>query len=156
MQTVTARFAGWAMLALGAIILVMWTAFLATGVLDDGILTVENNQYLAFHITAESIMGLLLVVAGAAMLRRKRWAVPAAYQGLGMTVYSTINSLAHSVRNEQALTPVLLASLALACALAVILMRTDLNNGKDHVDGTRYARPGIPGSSGSAVAGEGH
>ena len=156
MQTVTARFAGWAMLALGAIILVMWTVFLATGVLDNGIWTVENNQYLAFHIIAESTMGLLLIVAGVALLRRKRWAVPAAYLGLGMTVYSTINSLAHSVRNEQTLTPVFLASLALACAMAVILMRTDLNIGKDHLDGTRYAGTGIPAGSGGTAAGKGH
>ena len=123
------------MVALGSVVLLMWIVFVASGVLEDGIRTVENDQYLAFHIAAECLMGAALIAAGAGLLRTAWWAMPVAFVALGMTIYSTINSLAHSVRNEPGLTPVLLVSLALAIAVLAMLAGSQLTRGKEHANG---------------------
>jgi peptidoglycan/LPS O-acetylase OafA/YrhL len=124
----TERIAATTMITLGALILGMWAAFIAGGVLDQGLRTVENNQYLIFHLAAETVMGALLILGGAGLLRRSSWAYTVAFLGLGMTVYSTINSLSHSVRNEPSLTPILIASMIVAVAIATMLGGQRLDN----------------------------
>lgn len=129
------RVPAYILLVLGSIILLMWAVFIASGVLEDGVRTVENNQYLVFHIAAECLMGFTLVAAGIGLMRKAAWADPAAFAGLGMTIYSTINSLAHSVRNEPGLTPVLVVSLALAVATLAMLAGTRLTRRKVRASG---------------------
>jgi hypothetical protein len=134
------------MVILGAAILLTWAAFIATGVLDQGIRTVEHNkhgQYLAFHLVAEALMAMFLIAGGAGLLLKASWALPVAFLGLGMTVYSTVNSLSHTVRNEPALTPVLLISLGIAVAVIVLLVRTGTRNMKGTSSGSDYAGSGI-------------
>jgi hypothetical protein len=139
------RIAAITMVILGAVMLLTWAAFIATGVLDQGIRTIERSehgQYLAFHLVAETAMAVLLIAGGAGLLLKASWALPVAFLGLGMTVYSTVNSLSHTVRNEPALTPVLLVSLAIAVAVIVLLRRMETQTSKGFADGSEPTGPG--------------
>jgi len=140
------RIAAITMVILGAVILLTWAAFIATGVLDQGIRTVERSehgQYLAFHLAAETLMAMLLIAGGAGLLLKTSWSQPVAFLGLGMTVYSTVNSLSHTVRNEPVLTPVLLISLVIAVAVIVLLVRAGTRNTKGTSNGSDYTGSGI-------------
>jgi hypothetical protein len=117
--------AGTVTAAMGTIILAMWAAFARGGVFSGGLRTIENNQYLAFHVIAESVMGVLLAVGGAGLLLQRSWGRGVALLGWGAVVYSTINALGHTVKNDQKLTPVLLAALASALPMAWLLNRRE-------------------------------
>jgi hypothetical protein len=102
------------LVVLGSGIIAMWTANLAGGWLAQGFRTVENNQLSVFHLSAELLMGATALAAGLALWRKLAWAPTAYLVAVGMMVYSTVNSLGHSVRNAPELTPILLGSLVLA------------------------------------------
>ncbi len=109
--------------AQGVLILGTWGAFVARGVFGQGIRTVENNQYLAFHVAAEVAMGLALLVGGAGLALRHGWGTAVAVAAWGAVVYSAVNALAHAARKEQRLTPVLAGSAALGVAMVGLLGR---------------------------------
>jgi hypothetical protein len=145
------------MIILGVLILMTWAAFIATGVLDEGIRTIERSehgQYLAFHLVAEALMAMLLIAGGAGLLLKASWALPVVYLGLGMTVYSTVNSLSHTVRNEPALTPVLLVSLGIAMAVIVLLRRMETQTSKGFADGPEPTGPGSCAGITTSAGGE--
>jgi uncharacterized membrane protein len=94
-------------------ILGLWASFVRGGVFKDGPRTVENNQYLGFHVAAEVLMGVLLVAGGVGLLLQRWWGAAVGLVAWGMVVYSAINALSHSTRNDQKLTPLLAVSIAL-------------------------------------------
>jgi len=88
-----------------------WGMWLAQGNLVDGVNTVENNNYIVFHITAESIAGLIAILGAIGLFIGWQWGRSLAFIAGGMVIYSTINSLGDSVKNLPALTMPLVASL---------------------------------------------
>lgn len=115
---------------IGMLILGMWAAFIKGGVFREGLKTVENNQYLAFHVAAETLMGLTLAAGAVGMLTRRWWGTAVALLGWGAVNYSAINSLSHTVKNEQRLTPMLLATLGVGLAVAGALVRAGFRGQK--------------------------
>ena len=96
---------------LGLSMLGFWGMWLAQGNLIDGFKTVENNNYIVFHILAESIAGIAALRAAVGLFMRWQSGRRFVYIAGGMVIYSTINSLGDSVRNIPSLTPVLIGSL---------------------------------------------
>jgi hypothetical protein len=111
----------------GLAILGTWIGFIRAGAFKNGIRTVENNMYLGIHVLAEAIMGLLLVIGAVAMLLQKSWGRAVAIAGAGAVIYSTVNSMADTIRNKPNLTPVLLANLLIAAGAVFSLARRDRN-----------------------------
>ncbi len=73
----------------GAMMGVQWLFFLATGNVPE----LETEPLaITFHLAAELITAVALVIAGVALLRRVRWARPAALTALGMLLYTVVNS----------------------------------------------------------------
>jgi hypothetical protein len=97
---------------LGLGMLGFWAMWLAQGNLRGGIATIENNQFIVFHLTAETIAALLALVGATGLGLGWAWGRTVSFVAGGMVVYATINSLAHSVKNDPALTPIFVVSLA--------------------------------------------
>ncbi len=73
----------------GAMMAVQWLFFLATGNVPE----LETEPLaITFHLAAELLTAVALIVAGVALLRGVRWARPAALTALGMLLYTIINS----------------------------------------------------------------
>jgi len=83
------RFTAWLALILGVAVVGMWLNALFSG----GVPELKTDPVaIAFHLAAEGIMAVSLIVAGVGLFGRRRWAVPLFYLGAGMLVYSGINS----------------------------------------------------------------
>ena len=83
------RYAAWYGVAVGFLILGQWTFFLITGAVPE---LQSAPLSIGFHIGAESILALVLIVGGVAVLRSRRWGGKALLVALGMAIYSEINS----------------------------------------------------------------
>ena len=69
--------------------------------MPQGIRTLESGGYLAFHITAESLTGVLCLIGGIAYALDKNWSYPITLLAAGMLLYTSINSLAwKEVKNK--------------------------------------------------------
>lgn len=101
-----------------------WAMWLAQGNLANGIHTVENNQFIVFHLTAEATAALLAIVGAVGVLLRRSFGRPLAFIAGGMVSYATINSLAHSVKNDPRLTPIFVVSLVVVL-VCFVLLRSD-------------------------------
>ena len=105
----------------GLAIVGTWAGFISGGSFKDGIRTIEKDMYLGLHFTAEIVMGLLLIAGSAGLLAGRSWGQIVGLLGLGAVIYSTVNSMADTIRNKPALTPALVVSLALSTILAIAL-----------------------------------
>lgn len=78
-----------------------WTVHAVKGGLPQGIKTLESGGYIAYHITAELLTGLLCLVSGVALSLATPWSMPLSLLSSGMLLYTSINSLAwKEVRNK--------------------------------------------------------
>jgi len=83
------RFAAWAGLVIGAMMLAQWLVFIAAGQVPE----FETEPYaIAFHLVAELATAGALIVAGVALLRGWRRATGLALVAFGMLAYTSINS----------------------------------------------------------------
>lgn len=123
---------------LGAAILGLWAVNLSQGFLSNGLQTVENDTLAVFHLAAETLMGFTALAAAWGLAAGKGWGPTAGVAALGMVVYSTINSLSHSVRNDPSLSPVLLISLLLAVVGLLALSAGERPRQDD--EGTSHSR----------------
>jgi len=83
------RFSAWYGVFLGVLVIAQWAVFLGTGSVPE---LTEAPREIAFHIAAELAMALVLLVGSVVLLRRQPWGKPVYLVGLGMAVYSMINS----------------------------------------------------------------
>jgi hypothetical protein len=95
------------LLLIGLGIIVFWFLHWRSGRLPDGLSTVDSGNYIAFHIAAELITAFLTVTAGALIL----WigfpeARPWLFLAAGALIYSSVNSIGWSMKNDRRLTPV--------------------------------------------------
>jgi hypothetical protein len=102
----------------GLAIVGSWAGFIRGGAFKDGPKTVENNMYLGMHLLAEMTMGVLLITGSVGLLMDRTWGRAAGLLGLGSVTYSTINSMADTIRNKPKLTPLLLVNLVVAVVAA--------------------------------------
>ena len=83
------KFTAWFCLIVGAFIFISWVFFFVTGQVPE----LATEPYaIAAHLIAEAATAVVLIIAGVGLLGRRGWAAPVALVGLGMLVYTVINS----------------------------------------------------------------
>jgi hypothetical protein len=83
------KFPAWYGIGVGALILLQWIFFLATGSVPE----IQTAPWeIGLHISAEMVLALALLVGGVATLRSTHWGEKVLLVALGMAVYSEINS----------------------------------------------------------------
>lgn len=117
------RFAGGTAVAVGALTLAQWGFFILGGLVPE----FESEPIaIAFHLAAEVVMAVALLLTGAALLRGRRAAVPFALVAYGMLAYTAVNSPGYFAQLGQwPLVAMFGAVLALAgVAVALLLKRS--------------------------------
>jgi hypothetical protein len=103
-----------------------WVRWLRRGNLREGLQTVEGDSYVALHVAAEVLAGLMSVVAAIGLATGRAWATVAAAFALGMVAYSSISALGWALRNERRLVLPLLGALSGSLrGLAALLRRQE-------------------------------
>ncbi|HUE97920.1 MAG TPA: hypothetical protein VMN99_01625 [Anaerolineales bacterium] len=83
------RFASWYGISIGILIIVQWIFFITT----DSVPELQTTLWaIGFHIAAEGLLALALLVSGIATLQARSWGRNALLVALGMAMYSEINS----------------------------------------------------------------
>jgi hypothetical protein len=92
------RFSAWFSILIGAMVFIQWAFFLVSGSVPE----LETAPWeIGFHMAAEALMAVLLIIGGWALLKRLRWGVTWSLVGLGTLVYSAINSSGYFAQREQ-------------------------------------------------------
>ena len=100
-----------------------WARHVATGGLPQCIKTLESGGYIAFHITAELITGIICVAGGLAVALAFEWGLPVGLFASGMLAYTSINSLAwKEVKNKPALSVMFVVPAIIAIVSGVYLI----------------------------------
>lgn len=118
----SASRAWWAGLLIGFIgvgMIGFWGSAVAGGALSGGLLTLENDSYIAFHITAETLAGLTALWGAILLIRRRAGGGPAALVGSGAVLYAALNSLGWGLRTSPVFAVVFAGSAALVAVGAV-------------------------------------
>ena len=111
------RFAAWYSLVVGCLMLAQWTFFLAAGQVPE----LRTEPYrIGFHLAGEAVTAMMLIVAGAGLLRGKTWARPVGMTALGLLIYTAIVSPGYFA--QQGVWP-LVAMFAVILALALFSLR---------------------------------
>jgi hypothetical protein len=117
------RFTAWYAILVGILMMAQWSFFLATGSVPE----VQSEPIrLAFHLAAEFVTAICLIVAGAAILRSKPWGRTFMLAALCMLVYTVIISPGYFAQQGQ--WP-LVAMFAVLLVLALGSMRGLLKGG---------------------------
>ena len=77
-----------------------WVAWILMGNLTEGVRTVENENYIVFHIAAELIAAALAFTGGVLWLSAHRRAPVFVQVALGALIYTGLNSMAWGIRND--------------------------------------------------------
>ncbi len=111
---------------LGGAIFISWGMYLAQGFLTDGLLTIVNNSYAIFLLAIEMVMGSTALVAAWGLLRNRPWGRKVAFIAVGLMLYSTVNTLGGSLKDEDwFLTSIMVGGLAGTLLCAVLLWHED-------------------------------
>jgi hypothetical protein len=91
-------FASWYGIVVGILMLAQWIFFLATGQVPE----VQTEPVrLGFHLAAEGITAVGLLISGIALLRGKSWAKASLLVFLGLVIYSEIVSPGYFAQQGQ-------------------------------------------------------
>ena len=83
------KFAAWYGIIVGALMLAMWSFFLAAGQVPE----LASEPYrIALHLAAEFATAIALLVAGIGLLKKASWARTLYFIASGMLLYSLIAS----------------------------------------------------------------
>jgi hypothetical protein len=115
-------FSAWYGIVVAALIFAQWGFFLAYGSVPE----LENSpREIAFHMTAEFLMGIVLLIGSVGLLQEWRWAPVMYLTGAGMVVYSVINSPGYfAQRGNWALVGMFMVLLLLTAAAIVVVARS--------------------------------
>jgi hypothetical protein len=92
------RFTAWYAILVGILMTGQWSFFLASGSVPE----VQSEPIrLAFHLAAEFLTAISLIVAGWAALRAKRWSRTFMLAALGMLVYTVVISPGYFAQQGQ-------------------------------------------------------
>jgi hypothetical protein len=115
------KLAGWYGVVVGVLIIGQWGFFLASGQVPE--LRTEPIR-ISFHLAAELLTALALLVAGGAVLLGRAWGPAALLLALGMLLYTVVVSPGYFAQQGQwVLLGLFGVLLALAAACAVVLLR---------------------------------
>jgi hypothetical protein len=92
------RFAGWYGIAVGSLMFLQWTFFLLSGQVPE--LQSEPIR-IAFHLAAEFITAIGLLLGGIGLLRERSWAVPVYLVAAGLLLYSVVVSPGYFAQQGQ-------------------------------------------------------
>ena len=83
------KFSAWYGISVGILIILQWLFFIAISAVPE----FQTTPWaIGFHMAAELLLAVALLISGVAMLRAKPWAEKALLAALGMAIYSEINS----------------------------------------------------------------
>ncbi len=107
----------------GAGMIGFWVVHIITGGMPQGIKTLESGGFIAFHISIETITGILCLTGGLALASGQAWANPVALFASGMLAYTGVNSLAwKEVRNKPVFSLMFILPTVIAIVSAVYLI----------------------------------
>jgi hypothetical protein len=105
-----------------ALVVGQWGFFLAAGEVPQ---LEDAPREIGFHLAAELIMALVLLVGSVGLLRSWHWAPAVFLVGAGMVVYSVINSPGYFAQKGQwGLVAMFVVLLVLTVAAVVVLVRS--------------------------------
>jgi hypothetical protein len=118
------RFPSWFAILVGISMVAQWSLFLLSGNVPE--LRTEPVR-IGFHLAAELLTALVLMVSGTGVLAAKRWARPLLLVGLGMLVYTSIVSPGYfAQRGEMGFVLMFGVVLALTGAAIVSVLKSSL------------------------------
>ena len=118
------RFPSWFAILVGCSMVAQWSVFLLSGNVPE--LRTEPVR-IGFHLAAELLTALVLIVSGTGALAAKRWARPLLLVGLGMLVYTSIVSPGYfAQRGEMEFVLMFALVLALTGAVIVSVLKSSL------------------------------
>ena len=132
MATRSAIFA----LAMGILMILVWTILLATGQQNFVDAPLETASLLA----AEAITALALVIGGIGVLTRKHWSASIHIASLGMMLYTSINSIGVFAQAKVIPASIFFAILTSATIFILLVWARDYHQ-------LRRTRMDIPGGS---------
>ena len=104
------KFSAWYGIAVGFIMIVLWIFFIASGSVPE----LQTDAWrIALHLAAELATALMLIVSGIALLKSAHWGKSMLLVGLGMVIYSEIDSPGYFAQRGQ---------LALVAMFAILLL----------------------------------
>jgi hypothetical protein len=113
------KFSAWYGITAGALIILQWIFFITT----DAVPELQTTPWaIGFHIAAEILLALTLLASGIAALRSKSWGGKALLVGLGMAIYSEINSPGYFAQHGQWALVVMFAALLFGATFSVMLL----------------------------------
>ena len=86
--------------------ILFWLQHILRGGLKEGIKTIDAERYIAPHIAAELLTGLLCMSGAYGLLTGSSWALPVVFLACGMLAYSGLCSLDWALRNSKALSAI--------------------------------------------------
>src|SRR3954451_12866644 len=111
------RFPAWFAILVGTAMVAQWAMFLFSGSVPE--LKTEPVR-IGFHVAAELLTAVVLIVCGAGALVAKRWAKALLPLALGMLVYTSIVSPGYfAQRGQMGFVAMFAAIFVLACAAIV-------------------------------------
>src|SRR5689334_5712037 len=113
------KFSSWYGISIGILIILQWIFFLATGSVPEFHTT---PWAIGFHMTAELLLALALLLSGLATLRSKPWGEKALLVALGMAIYSEINSPGYFAQLGQWALVAMFGVLLLGARISVMLI----------------------------------
>jgi hypothetical protein len=119
------KFSAWYGIAVGTLIILQWIFFISTG----GVPQFQTTPWaIGFHIAAELLLALALLVSGIATLRSKTCGAKALLVALGMAIYSEINSPGYFAQLGQWALVAMFAILLFGATISVMqLLREETN-----------------------------
>ena len=119
------KFPAWYGISVGALIILQWIFFLATGSVPE--LEIAPWE-IATHISAELLLALTLLTGGIGTLRSVKRGKTLLLVALGMAMYSEINSSGYFAQLGQWSLVVMFVLLLLAAAWSVSVLLKEGNN----------------------------
>ena len=113
------RFSAWYGISVGTLIILQWVFFLATNAVPEFQAT---PWAIGFHIAAELLLAIALLISGGAALLAKPWAEKVLLAAIGMAIYSEINSPGYFAQLGQWAFVAMFAVLLLGATLAVTVI----------------------------------
>ena len=115
---------GMLLMIVGIGMITFWVLHIMSGKMTQGIMTLENGGFIAFHITAELITGIFCILGGlgVALSWNSGYFIPVF--ACGMLAYTSLNSLAWSeIRNKPVLSAMFIVPLLIAIGSGIYLTR---------------------------------
>jgi hypothetical protein len=113
------KFSAWYGISVGVVIILQWVFFLTSSAVPE----FQTTPWaIGFHLAAEILLALTLLVSGIATLCSKSWAPKTLLVALGMAIYSEINSSGYFAQLGQWALVAMFAVLLFGAAWSVMLL----------------------------------